>query len=124
MAGYALRMLEGSFAVCRLAPDADLPRWATGAGFHSVTRTASELSVLCQEERVPDDVEKSGGWHGIEVKGPLSHTLTGVLDSILRPLAHGRVSVLAIATYDTDYVFVRDPEKAAGLLKEAGHHLE
>ena len=114
-------MLEGRFALCRLAPDADLPPWATGGGFYSITRTASELSVLCAEDRVPDGVQKSGAWHGIEVMGPLSHKLTGVLESILQPLACGRVSVLAIATYDTDYVFVQAPEKAAGLLEDAGH---
>ena len=123
MAGYRLRQLEGEFALCMLAPDAEIPAWAAEAGFHSITRTATELSVLCEAGCVPDGVEKSGGWRGLEVEGPLAHTLTGVLDSILRPLAQGGISVLAIATYETDYIFLRDPEKGARLLKEAGHEL-
>ncbi len=120
MARYRLRQLEGEFALCRLPPDAENPAWAAEAGFHSITRTAIELSVLCESGCVPDGVEKSGGWYGLEVEGPLAHTLTGVLDSILRPLAQGGISVLAIATYDTDYIFVRDPAKAARTLREAG----
>jgi hypothetical protein len=51
--------------------------------------------------------------------------LTGVLASILGPLATAGVSIFAISTYDTDYVLVREQNFAAavGCLKAAGHEV-
>jgi hypothetical protein len=51
--------------------------------------------------------------------------LTGVLASILGPLAPAGVSIFAISTYDTDYVLVREQDFAAavGCLKAAGHEV-
>src|SRR5262245_16767011 len=44
-----LLMFEGTYAVCRLAADAPVPAWAAGGRLTSVTRTADELSVVCEK---------------------------------------------------------------------------
>ena len=46
--------------VCRLEPDAPVPPWAWEGAFHSVTRTASELSVVCAWDAVPSGVRRWG----------------------------------------------------------------
>ena len=58
--------------------------------------------------------------------GPFAFEETGVLASVAAPLAEAGVSVMAIATYDTDTLFVPAPDLPAALaaLESAGHVLE
>jgi hypothetical protein len=115
--------LAGKFAICRLDPATPAPGWATSAPWASITRTSADLSIVCGEERVPKDVPAVRGWRALEVTGPLDFALTGVLASLLAPLAEAGVSVFAVSTYPTDYVLVREEalERAIGTLEAAGH---
>jgi len=123
-AALELTLIEGRFAVCRLAPDAASPAWAA-QGFSSITRTAGELSVVCAEDAVPPGVQREPGWRILQVAGPLDFGLTGILLSIARPLAEAGVSIFAISTFDTDCVMVREStvEKAIRALEAAGHRV-
>lgn len=121
-----LTLLPDRLAVCRLAPDGEPPAWALmGGGFRSLTRTASELSVVCARDAVPEGVACEAGWRIFEVAGPLDFGLTGVLLSIAMPLAEAGISIFAVSTYDTDYVMVRegDVERAVRALEAAGHEV-
>jgi hypothetical protein len=115
--------LEGTFAVCRLAPDAPVPAWAVGGPFVSVTRTGEELSVVCRREAVPDGVRCERGWRSLRVAGQLDFSLVGGLSSLLGPLADAGVSVFVVSTFDTDYLLVKasDFERAVDVLRRAGH---
>ena len=125
MDSLELSVLPDKLAVCRLdsGDESDL-RAATG--LFSVTRTAEELSVVCPEEDAPEGSEVSDGWRALEVKGPIDHTATGVLASIASPLADAGVPLFPLATFDTDYVLVRDSDlgRAAEALEAAGHRVE
>ena len=118
-----LALLSGVYAVSKLRPDAAIPEWATGSSFCSTTRTPHELSIVCDEGRVPADVTMQGGWRALMVKGPLDFELTGVLASLATPLAAAGISVFAIATYETDYILIRDRDlhRAVVALRDAGH---
>ena len=120
-----LAVLPDLFAVCRLAPDAPLPDWATATDFFSLTRTADELSIVCRAAQVPTDVQSERGWRCLKVCGPLDFSLTGVMASLAAPLADARISIFAIATYDTDYLMVKAPnlERAIRALTAAGHKI-
>ena len=50
-------------------------------------------------------VEVGGGF---KIEGPLDLDLVGILVSVAVPLAQSNISILPIATYETDYVLVRD----------------
>jgi len=91
-----------------------------------MTRTADELSLVCAESAVPQDVQCEPGWRLFKIAGPLDFALTGILESVAQPLAEAAISIFAISTYDTDYVMVkeRDIEKAAQALEQAGHRVE
>jgi hypothetical protein len=54
--------------------------------------------------------------------GPVPFSVVGLIAAITRPLAEAGVSVLTLATYDTDYVLVREAslEVAVRVLSEAG----
>ena len=65
------------------------------------------------------------GWRALEVEGPLEFGVTGVLASVAVPLAESGVGILAIATYETDYVLVKDEQLdlAAAALRARGHEI-
>ncbi len=118
-----LHLLPGEFAVARLAPDAATPVWADSPIFSAVTRTRDELSIICPAEQVPATVRHEGGWILFKFQGPFAFTQTGVLASVLAPLAEARIGILALSTFDTDYLLVKstDLEAAVRALHSAGH---
>ena len=89
----------------------------------SITRTPDELSVVCPEAAVPPDVAASRAWRALRFEGPLPLDQTGILASVTTPLAQARVSVFALATYDTDYVLIPAAQQgqAIAALEAAGH---
>jgi uncharacterized protein len=120
-----LILLDEELAVVRLERADPTPAWAARGCLSSVTRTADELSIVCAAAAVPPDVPAKRGWRCFQVAGPLDFSLTGILASIVSPLAAARISIFAIATYDTDYVLVRGPDlaSAAECLRAAGHEV-
>jgi hypothetical protein len=100
-----------------------VPAWALEGALFSVTRTDDELSVVCQEQRVPEGVRAEKDWVALKLEGPFPFSMTGVLASFLQPLAQARISIFAISTFDTDYVLIKqqDAERAVEVLALAGH---
>ena len=72
---------------------------------------------------MPEGVTCERGWRALRFEGPFEFGLVGVLSSVAEPLAESEVSILAIATYDTDYVLVQESrlDIAARALRERGH---
>jgi hypothetical protein len=124
-ASLRLSVLEERFAVCRLGPGAEIPPWSTSAPFFCVTRTPDELSVVCPEERVPAGITCECGWRAFKLEGPFDFGLVGVLASVVAPLVESEVGILAMATYDTDYVLVQESQlyHAMAALRERGHEV-
>lgn len=120
--GQRFRVLPDTYAVCRLAPDAPVPAWARGP-FLNLTFTDDELSIMCPAERVPAEVRAERDWRVLKLVGPFPFTAVGVLASLATPLARAGISLLSIATYDTDYFLVKSEvlDDAIAVLVAAGH---
>ncbi len=120
-----LFLLPGYFAVCRLEAGASIPPWALQGGFFSVTRTADELSIVCEEALVPAGERRQAGWRLFQVHGPFEFTEVGVLASLARPLAEAGISLFTVSTFDTDYLVVPSDtiEGAIAALVKAGHRV-
>jgi hypothetical protein len=118
-----LRVLPDGYAVVRLDPGSELPGWVDRGPFRSVTRTDNEVSVVCRDRDVPDGESAERGWRVLEVKGPLDFSLSGVVASLVVPLAAERIPIFVISTFETDYVLVRgsDLDEASRALTAAGH---
>lgn len=100
-----------------------MPDWALGAGFFCVTQTAEELSIVCEENHVPDGVRIERDWVAFKLEGPFPFAMTGVLTSFLQPLAEAGIPIFAVATFDTDYVLMkRDKLQAALTALQTAHH--
>jgi uncharacterized protein len=125
--GRGLELLAATHTICRLDPDADLPAWARAepGAVLSVTRSAEELSIVCAAALVPVAVEGSGRWRALRVGGTLAHSEIGVLAALATPLAAAGIPILAISSFDTDYVLVPDAalDAAVEALEAAGHRV-
>ena len=84
--------------------------WRTGP-LASVAYTDSETSVVCTFDAVPDRVRKQGPLTAFEIAGPLDFSTVGVLAGLLEPLAKQGISILAMSTFDTDWILV-DADRA------------
>jgi hypothetical protein len=109
-------LVDGEYAIVRLPHDAELPTWPRGA-FVSITRTPDELSIVCEVDAVPDGVVADRGWSCLKLAGPLPLDQTGIAAAFTRTLADAGMAVFVISTYDTDYVLVRDAERALAALR-------
>lgn len=120
-----LVQLQETYCICRLASDSPIPDWAIGA-FLSITRTPEELSIVCEQANVPDDIRAERDWGALRIKGTLDFSLTGILASIAFPLAGAGISIFAVSTFDTDYVLFKaeSKEEAVSVLRAVGHKVE
>ena len=118
-----LTVLAGRYAISKLDPAAELPLWAREGQFVSVTRSSVEPSIVCPEDKVPAGVSCVPGWRVLKCEGPLDWALTGIVSSLAEPLAEAGVAIFPIATHDTDYLLVREPqlEHAIHALTAYGH---
>ena len=109
--------------MCRLDPASAVPAWALEGGFSCVVRARDELSIVCEEGRVPEGVRAEKGWAVLKLEGPFPFSMTGVLAAFLEPLAKAKIPIFAISTFDTDYVLIKaeDQQRAKDALIRAGH---
>jgi len=120
-----LSILPETFAVYRLAPGAAIPDWAVAGSFFSITRTPQEISIVCPQADVPAGIISEQGWRCLKVEGSLDFRFTGVLASLASPLAVAGVSIFAIATYDTDYLLIKEQDMSRAWLAliDEGHQM-
>jgi hypothetical protein len=121
----SLKVLPDTYAVVRLDPDDALPAWFRPKGLRTVSWTAEELSILCEETMVPAEVSAERGWRCLMLQGPFPFELTGILLAVLAPLAEAGIGIFALSTFDTDYVLVKQTalESALDALRRSGHHI-
>lgn len=118
-----LQCLEPVFCVCKIeAFPPDL--WRTPYVF--AAQTGEECSLVCPQEDVPaHTLAAEPGWRGLKVQGPLDFSLIGILAKLTAVLADAQVSVFAVSTFDTDYLFIRLPQWQTALdaLQKEGYRL-
>lgn len=79
--------------------------WRTGP-LASITYTESETSIVCAFASVPAGTKVQGPLVAFEIAGPLDFSTVGVLSGLLEPLAKQGISILALSTYDTDWILI------------------
>ena len=111
-----LKLLKETYGVCRLNPDEILPDWVRKSDFFSITATSEELSVVCVQNCIPEHIRCEKDWRILQVEGTLDFSLIGILSSISTILAHNKISIFVISTFDTDYILVKDKDIDAAIL--------
>ncbi|TCO70687.1 ACT domain-containing protein [Marinisporobacter balticus] len=103
-----MKLLKEKYGVCRLDKFDSIPPWAKDSDFFSITKTSDELSIVCAQPDIPDDIKCEKDWRILKIQGPLDFSLIGILASISTILAQKGISIFAVSTYDTDYILIKD----------------
>lgn len=121
-----LSVLPEILAICRIDQDAPIPPWALKGNFFSITKTNEELSIICQAGFVPEGIKNNSGWRCLKIEGPLNFSAVGILNSLIRPLTAEGISILAISTYATDYLLVKEEQlqRTLQILIREGHKIK
>ncbi|MEM7231009.1 MAG: ACT domain-containing protein [Planctomycetota bacterium] len=124
--GLHLLSLPKTLAVARFDRASPLPPGLECSSFLSVTRTADELSIICDEELAGESWNAERGWTALRVEGTLEFSEVGVLSSLAAPLAEAEVSIFVISSFDTDYLLVpqRQFDLAVKVLENAEHRVD
>ncbi len=95
-------------------PDTRVLSTPTPSSRPGVARTEAEVSLLLPSS-VPRPAGARGEPHrrGWRVQGPLAFELVGILAELAQALAQAGISLLAVSTFDTDYIFVRAAQAQA-----------
>jgi hypothetical protein len=122
----ALRLFRERFVIARFAPGAVVALDELPGRVVSVTRTDDETSVICGEGPLPAAQHVDEGWRCLAVRGPFAFQETGILAALTKCLAEAAIGVMAICTFDTDYLFVKEDELASAVeaLRRGGHQVE
>lgn len=118
-----IRFLKEQFSVCKVA---DYSGVCLDTGYCWIGRTDEEKSLVCRTEDVPcNATERSDGWIAFRIEGTLDFSLVGILARIAQVLADRKIGIVALSTYDTDYVLIREERltDAAQALRDAGYEV-
>ena len=116
-----LKILPQTFTVCQL-PDVSGVDFSKEFLFFS--KTDEELSLVCETSAVPAiALAREDGWRGFRVGGVLDFSLVGLLAEISGILAAQKISIFAVSTYNTDYIFTKTDvfDRAIHVLSAAGY---
>ncbi|CAB4345373.1 unannotated protein [freshwater metagenome] len=118
-----LDLLTGEWSIARLHAAEPVPDWAWSEIFSSVSRTSDELSIIAPSQQVPSNVKSEGGFRVLAVRGPLAFDAKGILADLAGAIAAADVSLLALSTFDTDILLVRQQDlvDTAAALESRGH---
>lgn len=125
----ALTILRGSYCVCKLSPTDMASQWIAdlfddaNPTFSCFTRTASELSLVCEQKWPPASIRREADFALIKLGEQFDFQQIGLFLSVARPLTDAKISIVPIATFDTDFVLIKQTDMPAALeaLLAAGH---
>lgn len=117
---FILFVLPEKLGICRFAERSDIPDWAKDINFCSITRTKTELSIVCPQDEIPGGVLAEKDWRAFKLEGDLGIESVGVIATLSQPLADAGISIFNISTYETNYVLVEDKnlDKAVEVLSK------
>ena len=108
-----LQVLQDTFAVCQLTntTQADL-----SVPYTFLSVTDDEISLVCPTHCVPKGtLQVEHGWLGCRIPDTLDFALVGILAKIATLLAQAGISIFAVSTYNTDYIFMKSVSFTQGL---------
>lgn len=120
-----VKVIAGQYAIAQLPPDSDIPAWATGNGFVSISLAEDEITVVCLEEQIPADIRADRNWACLRTIGPFDFDTAGIVHSLISPLSSNGIGVFVVCTYDGEHLLVanKDLDQTKKYLTNAGHNL-
>ena len=116
-----LSVLPQAFSVCQIS---DVTTVDLSREFVFLSKTDEECSLVCETTVVPQNtLACEDGWRAFRVCGVLDFSLVGVLSELSGLLAKAGISIFAVSTYNTDYLFTKAEvfDRALETLTNAGY---
>jgi uncharacterized protein len=80
-----IKILVNTYSLCKLVPTVDVPNSYLSSAFYTITKTNDELSIVCETDVVPNDVQQSKGWRLLQIAAILDLSLTGITANFQQP---------------------------------------
>lgn len=119
-----LKVLKYRFSVCKVKDSSEID---FNENYIFTAKTNDEISLICPVEYIPENcTAHADGWKAFRIKGSMDFNLTGILSKISDVIAAEKIGILAVSTFNTDYVFTKEEnfEKAISALADAGYEVE
>lgn len=123
MPKQTLALHSSTFCIHSLDHDSPIPIDVLQSPIFFISKTEDELSVV-----VPDDVKvqseaSDANWRALEVLGPLSLSMVGIMAQLGSVFAKVNVSIFVVSTFDTDYFLIKhnDLKAAVDALRADGY---
>lgn len=126
-----MTVLADDYSIVKLPARSEMPancQTTIDSPFLSITRTPAELSIICPSALtahwLTPPATLDSGWQAIRIEQiSIPNEMPGIIAAAVNPLARAGLSVFAIASYDTDHLLVKQPDRAHAALRKAGHRL-
>ncbi|MDR1784732.1 MAG: ACT domain-containing protein [Endomicrobium sp.] len=120
-----LKLYKKTYKIERLPFDAEIPVNIYNGEFYNITKTDDELSVICDESVSLESEKSDGGWRILKFVESMDLSLFGITAKITTVLAKAECNILAEATYNTDFICVKEKqlEKAITALESNGYEV-
>ncbi len=120
MSSQFLEILPLKLSILRLGPHDEVPTRIYKSKFYTISKSEKELSIVAETSILSKYCENPIVWRPIRFKEVLDFSMTGIMAKISAVLAEAKISILAISTFETDYVLVRkeDLKRAVEVLTE------
>ena len=108
-----IKRIEQDFTVCQVK---DYSLVNLDSEYSFIEKTDEEKSLVCLTNEVPSNViRRDDGWRAFCIQGILEFSLIGILSKIVSILADHHISIYAVSTYNTDYIFLKKENYQKGL---------
>ena len=112
---YGNLKIHQEFSVCQVE---DYSFVDLDSEYSFIGKTDEEKSLVCITSEIPPNViQRDDGWKALRIQGVLEFSLIGILSKI--------AAILAVSTYNTDYLLTKKEnyEKVIKALKNAGYKI-
>lgn len=110
MSAINVEIFTEEYVIIKFDLNSNLPSFIFEGNFFNILKSTTELSIICEKSVIPENfncLKIEFNWTLMKLIGPFDFDQAGVLSDFLRPLAIAQIGILALSSFDTDYVLVK-----------------
>lgn len=126
MPKQTITILPNEFTIHLFEATKPIPQKIYKNKFYWIGKTDEELSVVCDSKIKLNSSKSDGNWSILKLVGQFDFSVVGIFADITRALSEAGISIVALSTYDTDYIMVKTEkvQQAKKVLGEAGFQVD
>lgn len=100
-----LQALKQDFSICKIP---EITEGLFKQELIFTAKTDQELSLICETKRVPENaLIIENGWKCFRIAEDAAFEKYGMIAFLTKIIAEEKTGVLVVASYDTDYLFIK-----------------